>query len=155
MLTVLLWFFTFGVQFGVLMLFSLRQHGGLVLLLLDLSDWSWALNLLTCYTSCSCCRLPCELAPVSWCRNLAGAALRHLAALIAGVLSRARRLWPSSWFRSTACTILLRQLKRSAIAAAVNCRPTGLHPAAPLLSALAYHVSPCFNLLYSTFYIFF
>ena len=49
----------------------------------------------------------------------------------------------------------LRQLKRSAIAAAVNCRPTGLHPDAPLLSALAYHVSPCFNLLYITFYIFF
>ena len=44
---------------------------------------------------------------------------------------RARRLWPSSWFRSTACTILLRQVKRSA----VNCQPTGLHPAAPLLSA--------------------
>ena len=61
----------------------------------------------------------------------------------------------ASWFRSTACTIILRQLKRSAIAAAVNCQPTGLHPAAPFLSALPYHVSPCFNLLYSTFYIFF
>ena len=51
--------------------------------------------------------------------------------------------------------ILLRQLKRSAIEVAVNCRPTGLPPAAPLLSALAYHVSPCFNLLYSIFYVFF
>ena len=101
---------------------------------------------------CACPNVP----SLSWCRDLAGAALRHLAALLAGVLSPCKTslaLPHGSGLRL--CTILLRQLKRSAIAAAVNCRPTGLHPAAPLLSALAYHVSPCFNLLYSTFYLFF
>ena len=81
------------------------------------------------------------------CRNLAGAALRHLAALLAGASLALLMVQVYGLYHPFAAALFY--------AAAVNCRPTGLHPAAPLLSALAYHVSPCFNLLYGTFYIFF
>ena len=70
--------------------------------------------------------LPAGCSLAVWLAPLAALRAAPKWQLLLPLTGTSRRLWPSSWFRSTACTILLRELKRSAIEVAVNCRPTGL-----------------------------
>ena len=81
-------------------------------------------------------------------------ALRRLAAHSQEYSPSARRLWPSLWYRSTACTIFCGSFSTPLVDSG-DLLTFGLPPAAPLLSALAYHVSPCTNVLYSIFFVFF
>ena len=71
----------------------------------------------------------------AWCRNLAGAALRQLAAHSQKYSPSARRLWPSLSYRFTACTIYCGKLKHSTRGSG-DLLTFSLPPAAPLLSVL-------------------
>ena len=105
-----------------------------------------------CCRAYPCGRLPCALAPSPFtylvsrpgrcCFTPPGSPLT-------GVLSQCKTTLALLMVQVYGVCHLLRQLSSG------DLLTIGLPPAAPLLSALAYHVSPCSNLLYSIFYVFF